>query len=602
MRKPVAAQSLAAAKPSSAALMGDSAVSGPLRLHAAAGVIGESGSKAALAKLNVAITQMKAAALTPLLHKAIEALKREEIQSACEWALKALEYDERSGFAWYLLGIAREKAGDFASSIKCYESALALLPDHAQVANDLGRLAFRLNMKDVAAKLFTHYMRARPDQPDGANNLACALRDMNRYEEAIEVLKPAIALHPGQPLLWNTLGSVLSEQGEMDTAIVFFDEALRLDESFAKARYNRGNAKLALGQYEEALTDCEDAMTAPITPEERAMMRLARSTILLCQGRVGEGWDDYEARIAPEFSGVTHFIVDGPRWQPDTDLAGKSMLLVGEQGLGDEVLFANIIPDVIEALGPQGKLTIAVEPRLVTLFQRSFPTAKVCRHGTFQANGQLLRTVDLVEREGIELWTPMASPLRRFRRSADAFPNRPRFLVPDEARVAHWRAELEKAPAGLKVGLLWKSMKLEVQRQRQFSPFEQWAPVLKTPGVSFVNLQYGDCSEELALARETLDVDIWTPPGIDLKQDLDDLAALSCALDLVLGFANATTNIAAAAGANVWLIAIPGAWVQAGTGRYPWYPQARVFNPATFREWGPVMDEVTAALAATVRR
>ena len=80
------------------------------------------------------------------------------------------------------------------------------------------------------------------------NNLACALRDLNRYDEAIEVLKPALTLHPTHPLLWNTLGSVLSEQGDLDTSVVFFDEALRLDPAFAKARYNRGNAShLGLG-------------------------------------------------------------------------------------------------------------------------------------------------------------------------------------------------------------------------------------------------------------------------------------------------------------------------------------------------------------------
>jgi len=106
----------------------------------------------------------------------------------------------------------------------------------------------------------------------------------------------------------------------------------------------------------------------------------------------------------------------------------------------------------------------------------------------------------------------------------------------------------------------------------------------------------------LEMARDQLGVDIWTPPGIDLKQDLDELAALSCAMDVVLGFANATSNIAAACGANVWLIAIPGAWVQAGTGRYPWYPQARVFNPAAFREWDGVMSEVAEALEGEVSK
>jgi tetratricopeptide (TPR) repeat protein len=544
-----------------------------------------------------AIAEMKAAAVRPLLDKAVAALQREDAVEGGKWATQALEHDELSGFGWYLLAISRERLGDFKTSIQCYESALKLLPDHGQIANDIGRLAYRLDMKDVAVKLFQHFMVAKPEAPDGPNNLACVLRDLNRYDEAIEVLKPALAAHPIEPLLWNTLGSVLNEQGELDTALVFFEEALRLNPDFAKARYNRGNTLLGLGRYDEALADCELAMSAQIAPDEAAMMRLARSTILLCQGRVGEGWDDYEARLLPEFSGVTHFLIDRPRWTPETDLAGKHLLLMGEQGLGDEVLFANVIPDIVEALGPDGRLSICVEPRLVSLFQRSFPNAKVSLHGTYKVDAHLVRGAPAIDQAEIDVWSPMASPLRRFRRSADSFPGRERFLSADPDRVAHWREVLKDAPAGLKVGLLWKSMKLQGARQRQFSPFEQWSPVLKTPGVSFVNLQYGDCSEELAMARDELGVDIWTPPGIDLKQDLDDLAALSCALDIVAGFANATSNIAAAAGANVWLIAIPGAWVQAGTGRYPWYPQARVFNPAAFREWGPVMDEVAAALA-----
>ncbi len=582
---------------SSTALLAEVGAPKPLRLPVAGDVTGEAGSQAALAKLAGAIAEMKAAAIAPLLDKAVQALRQDDAVEGGRWATQALEHDEMSGLGWYLLAISRERLGDFKSSIQCYESALKLLPNHAEIANDIGRLAYRLDMKEVAVKLFRHFIAARPQAPDGPNNLACALRDLNRYDEAIDVLKPALAIHPAEPLLWNTLGSVLSEQGELDTAVVFFDEALRLDPDFAKARYNRGNTRLGLGHYDEALADCEAAMAHKVPPDEAAMMRLARATILLCQGKVGEGWDDYEARLLPEFSGVTHFMIDRPKWTIDSDLTGKRLLLMGEQGLGDEVLFANVVPDLIEALGPKGQLSIAVEPRLVGLFQRSFPTAVVGAHATYQVDTHLVRGAPFVDQAQIEMWTPMASPLRRFRRTVGDFPARERFLVPDPARVAHWTRVLEDAPAGLKVGLLWKSMKLQGARQRQFSPFEQWAPVLRTPGVSFVNLQYGDCCEELAMAREQLGVEIWTPPGIDLKQDLDDLAALSCALDLVLGFANATSNIAAAAGANVWLIAIPGAWVQAGTGRYPWYPQARVFNPAAFREWGPVMDEVAEALA-----
>jgi len=147
---------------------------------------------------------------------------------------------------------------------------------------------------------------------------------------------------------------------------------------------------------------------------------------------------------------------------------------------------------------------------------------------------------ETVLREAVELWAPIASLLREHRRSHADFPDRVGYLKADPARVAHWKGLLADLP-GPKVGLLWKSLINKDHRDRFFSPFRQWEPVLKTPGVTFVNLQYGDCEEEIAFARRELGVEIWTPPGIDLKQDLDDVAALSSAMDLVL----ATAGIAA---------------------------------------------------------
>ncbi|MDB5461583.1 MAG: flagellar protein FlbA, partial [Caulobacteraceae bacterium] len=190
-----------------------------------------------------------------------------------------------------------------------------------------------------------------------------------------------------------------------------------------------------------------------------------------------------------------------------------------------------------------------------------------------------------------------ASPLRRFRPDVASYPDRPGFLKADPARVDHWRGVLAQAPAGPKVGILWKSLKLDGARLRYFSPFDAWRPVLTTPGTVFVNLQYGESDAEMAEARARLGVELWRPPGIDLKNDLDDVAALACALDLVLGPANATTNIAAACGANVWLISTPGAWPKLGTDRYPWYPATRVFNAPAIDPWGSVMQEIAGALA-----
>lgn len=565
-------------------------------------LLGSASSATALTRLEQAVGALKARQVEPILRDAVAALKRNDAAGGAAFAMKALEADERSGLGWYLLAVSRDMAGDLPNALKAYETALLLLPDHAEIANDLGRLAYRLDMKPVAEKLFRHYLARHPESFEASNNLACALRDQQRFDEAIDALRPAIQRSPQNAMLWNTLGTVLSEQGDPAGAQTFFDEALRFDPKFAKARYNRGNSRLALGDLDQALEDCDQALAQTALPDERAMMTLARSTIQIANGAIARGWADYEARLDPQLSAATHFLVDRPRWTPGTDLNGKSLLLMGEQGLGDEVLFANFIPDLIERLGPAGRLTIAVEPRLIPLFARAFPSAAVGAHATYAVDQKTCRTAPFVQDwAGVDLWAPMASLLIDLRPTVESFPSRTGFLPADPRRVLHWRRVLEDAPAGFKVGMLWKSMKLDGARHRYFSPFGAWAPVLATPGLSLINMQYGDCSAELAAAKDA-GIEIWTPPGIDLKQDLDEVSALSCALDLTLGFANATTNLAAAGGAPVWFVSTPGAWPRLGTARYPWYPQARVFLPPGFGQWEPVMHEVARALNAEIQR
>jgi tetratricopeptide (TPR) repeat protein len=588
--------------PTSATSAGALQPAAPTPRRLTADSLGRSGSNDALVKLNSAISELKALSAAPMLQRAVDAIRAEDPKTACEWALKALDQDERSGLGWYLLAIALERAGDFASSISAYEAALKLLPDHAEVANDLGRLAFRLGMAPQSEALFRLFLARFPDHPEGANNLACAIRDQGRHTEAIEILRPAITKSPEIAMLWNTMGTVVSDQGDFANALVFFEEALRLNPDFPKARYNRGNAKLLLGDAAAAIVDCETAMGGILAEDERQMMRLSRSTILLNLGRIGEGWDDYEARLDPQFNDRTEFAIGLPRWEPGADLTGKTFVVVGEQGLGDEVLFANVLPDVIERLGPKGRLILSVEARLVEMFRRAFPEADVGPHATYWVGGRLTRVVPALQAGAkADLWTPMGSLMREFRRAVEAFPSRASYLAADPARVAYWRKALEDAPAGLKVGLLWKSAVSKDSRHRYFSPFETWAPVLAQKGVTFVNLQYGDCAEEIAAARRDYGVEIWSPPGIDLKQDLDDVAALSCAMDLIVGFSNATLNIAGACGAPTFLISTPGAWPRLGQATsYPWYPRTRVFLPPAFGQWKPVMADVAEALAGFV--
>ncbi len=571
---------------------------------------GDAASPAAIRRLSHALANPRGPSVKAQ-KKAIEQLKAAvasirvgDYQAATKRTLALLQADERNGLAWHVLAIAQEKSGRLSEALNAYDAALRILPEDPAIAHDLARLAQRLGHLEIAEKLLLKFLSVEPGHVEGTNNLACVLRDQKRYDEAIDRLRELIAIEPESPTLWNTIGTVLSDQGRMGESLPFFDEALRLDETFAKARYNRANALHPLGEPERALADLDQALPGAETPYERAMMRMARAMLLMGMGRLKEGFDEYEVRLDPEMPEAMNVVVDAPRWNPSKeDIRGKRLLVVGEQGIADEMVFGTCLPDVINAVGPDGKVFIAVEQRLVDLYQRSFPTAVVGGHRAVRIEGRLHRYCPFMEEIGetegkADAWVPMAALLAVYRTELSAFPDRDGYLTPDPEKVARWTRELEALGPGVKVGLHWKSLILTGVRARYFSSFERWKPVLTAPGCVMVNLQCGDVSEDLA-AAEAAGVHIWTPL-MNLKDDLDDLAAISCALDLVIGPGIAGTNIAAAAGARTWLIHAPDDWHLLATERYPFYPRVRTFATGGFDGWPRAIAEVRAALEAEV--
>ena len=111
-------------------------------------VAGQAGSPDALRRLREAIAGLKTLSVEPLLRRSVAAIQSENAQEAAEWAIKALQRDEQCGMAWYCLAIAREKAGDFKTSVQCYEAALQLSPEHDEITSNLARLAYRMGMKE----------------------------------------------------------------------------------------------------------------------------------------------------------------------------------------------------------------------------------------------------------------------------------------------------------------------------------------------------------------------------------------------------------------------------------------------------------------------
>jgi tetratricopeptide (TPR) repeat protein len=538
-----------------------------------------------------------------LLKRGIRAWRRGEIVRAGQWALKATEMDGSNAKAFHVLAMALERMGHMHKALVTYERAFELDPEDPELLINLGLTAWNLKLTEGAAKMFQLYISACPDSPLGYNNLGSVQYDLGRLDVAIDTLKSAIYRMPQEAILWNSLATVLAEEGRAEESLVFYNESVRLEPGFARGYHNLGYAYQHLGQLEEALTNYDRALEYAVDPTEQRETRHSRSICLIGAGKLEDGFREYEIRNSDRFRSYLHHLIKAPRWKGEP-VEGLKLLLVGEQGLGDEFMFANILPDIARDLGPDGKLQIAVDPRLVPLFQRSFPDAEVGAYDdrTLIDNdgNKALRLIPFAA-DGNEpdMWAPMGSALPHYRKQLSDFRHEA-FLVPDPARVAEFKEKLAKLP-GKKVGVCWRSMMLEAKRAKYFSPIDGWAPVLKTEGISFVNLQYGDCAAEIARAAEQHGVTIHQIEGLDLRDDIDGTAALAAALDLVLSAPTAAAATAASVGTEVWFLTAGRTWPQLGTDEYPWYAKTRVFSPERFGDWSALMPWVGIELAAFAR-
>lgn len=490
-----------------------------------------------------------------------------------------------------------EQAGDLAGAIRLLEQALAEAPANLAALAGLARMSGRLHEPGLAFELWTNVLAHDPSHLEALIGQARALEELGRPVEAVAALRAALDASHGEARLWSALGRVANQQGDRVAALAYFEEAVRLGPGSAAALYNRGCARLDGGDLAGAERDFAAARRRADTPMEQAMAELAFAMTQLSRGKLRVGWAAYEARLAPDHPSSPRFDAPGGRWGPAAQLAGIHLLAVGEQGIGDQIMFANCLADVAAALGPAGDLSVAVDPRLVTLVRRSLPAAHVLPLETERLGDRICHRVAAPCRP-VDLWAPMASLLQSFRRTLGDFPTKPGFLTPDAARVAHWRAWLgSSAPS---VGISWRSRKAVAERRRRYPVLEDWAPVLHTPGARIVSLQYGVEAEELAALATLRGEPLLEPPGLDPFKDMDDLAALCVALDAVVSVPNATAALAGACGAQVLFLDPEAAWPRLGAAGYPWYPRATSF-PVRGDDWSRAMAGAAAEVSRLAR-
>ena len=522
------------------------------------------------------------------LGNGLRSLGRWEEAVACYRRALALQPDDAS--AHNNLGNTLQDLGRLDEAAESYRQTVALQPQHARAYYNLGTLFRSAGRLEDAAGSFRQALAIIPDMVEAHVNLGVVLHDLGQLNEAIEHARKAIALSPKDPAGFNNLGAALRDAGRLDEAMECYDAAIALRPDLAEARHNEGVALQRMGRDDEALEKFQHAQklkTDFVEAEQNAAL------IMLMRGDFKAGWNAYECRWrrnVPEL-GLRDFPY--PRWEGARE-AG-TVLVWGEQGVGDKILYASMIPDLL-ACGVG--VIMETDARLVSLFERSFPGVKA----VVKSNPPDAAT----QRPDIRWQSPLASLGRWLRPNAESFPTRTSYLIADEVRCAYYRALLNaeaspKGPAGLIVGISWVSRNPAIGRHKTVE-LKQWAPILLTPGVRFVDLQYGDTAKERAAVESELGVSITHVPNLDLRQDIDGVAALIAACDLVISVSSTTAHLAAALGRPAWVLVPATAgnlwyWMR-GNDHTPWYPSAVIFRQNTLGEWDDVLERLQKRLLA----
>ncbi len=511
--------------------------------------------------------------------------------------------------------LLREAQGRFAGARDGFRAALVLEPAHAKALLRLAATERELGRGGAALAAQGRAMTVLDDPAEAGlfSTLASLLAGEGLPEQAAQAARIAVALAPGDPALWNELANRLKGLGRLADSVAGHGRGLALLPGNPVLLNNRADGWLKLGRLEPAEADARAAVAANpgfaagwntlgsvlmargeagealgafeqaagVDPAGNAQAHFNRSVALLTLGRLAEGWDGYELGWAVPSGRFPRAEFPQPLWD-GRPLGDGSLLVWGEQGLGDEVMFASLIPQLA---GEGVRVVLDCDARLAPLLSRGLPQdppgVTVVGRGE-QPDGRLTAP-DVVAQ------IPAGSLPRLMRRRIEDFAGRqPAFLKADPDRVAEWRQRL--GDGRRLIGVSWSSKNAAVGHLRSI-PLARLAHALERPDVRLVSLQYGDVAAETAAAGVT-------DPGLDAWGDIDGLAALIAAMDLVVSVDNSTVHLAGGLGRPAWAL-LPHAaewrWMQ---GRHDtvWYPSIRLFRQTVPGDWDGVLRDVGEAM------
>jgi tetratricopeptide (TPR) repeat protein len=461
-----------------------------------------------------------AAAQTGKLDEAIDAYK------------KAITIKPNSAEIYSNMGVALQDQGKFDEAIDAYQKAISLNPNYADAFCNMGNALKGQGKLEEAIDAYQKAISLNPNHALAHNNMGNALKDQGKFDEAIDAYKKAISLNPNYVDTYYNMGLGLKAQGKLDEAIDAYQKAISLNPNHALAHNNIGVVFQGKGQLDESIWSYKKCISLkPNNVEAHQNLSFA----LLNSGKIKEGLDENEWRWKTDEGLLDQRHFSKPLWDGKTSLKNKKILLWSEQGIGDTMNWSSCLPFVTS----QAKhCVMECQEKLVPLLKRSFPKVEV----------KAVNKKSDLERDDFDLHLPMGSLYKHFIDKIMQNPKPDAFLVPDPERVNFWRERLNSLGEGPYIGISWKSSVVSAYRRQHYATISEWSPVLTIPDVTFINLQYTDYANDIAQVQDEFGVKVHNFEDLDQYNDIDDVAALCAALDMVVSTKVAPPFISSAVG------------------------------------------------------
>lgn len=478
--------------------------------------------------------------------------------------------------------VGHHQAGQISEAEAIYRQVLKGEPENFHALHFLGVIAGQKGLQSDAVALITKALQQNPQAADAHFNLGNVLKAQDELEDAITTYRRAIALNPQYRDAHTNLGVALAGLGHYEDAAGAHRQALAIDPRYAAAHNNLGIALFKRGDVTDAMASFRRVLELdPGHVDAHWSLALA----LLLSGQFKEGWQEYEWRwqtpdLAPVRRNFSQTQWDG------SALDGKTILLHGEQGIGDAIQFVRYAK-IVAGLG--GDVIVECPPKLTGLL------SGVDGIGRLVARGDNLPAFDT--------HVPLLSLPQILGTTLETIPHEAGYIISLPGLTDTWAAEANHL-AGFKIGLCWQGNPDHDDDKKRSIPLTRFEPLLAMSGMTFVSLQKGPGEEQIASHGLEGRIVDWGSNLDDGPDGFTNLAAIIKNLDLVITVDTAVAHLAGAMGMPVWmpLAYVPDwRWLLARTDT-PWYPTMRLFRQPSLGDWDSVLRDLQAALKAVSNR